>query len=233
MGCGQKAAGLDDPKGFSSFRNVWLFSQSLTFTPWNCSDFCRFCHTDCEAKVDFMVKMTKSQAFITLIEHLWRKKPVSPLLWCLWQSGLLARNLQQGMAHLKADLFKTHEHQKKNKKKTNTGSIWFVLFSVQGWNLKTKLVRDWQGWNQSYKYILKSCSAKKENQELKLVAIKNQNKVWLWKARGVCFGYTILVFQNVERPCVFHEEALQTAEVTQICWPTLVLTLEPWQGTQQ
>lgn len=36
--------------------------------------------------------------------------------------------------------------------------------------------------------------------------------------------YTILVLQNVKRPCIFHEEALQTAEViTQICWPAFVL----------
>lgn len=45
------------------------------------------------------------------MEHLWEEAPFL-LPWCLRVTFELEMDLQQGVAHLKADLFKTHEHQK-------------------------------------------------------------------------------------------------------------------------
>lgn len=90
VGCGQKATDLDDPEGLSSFQNVLLFSQSLTFPSWNLTGFCRFCPYRLLSKSrDFRVKTTKSQASVTPIEHLWEEAhfPSALVTQTVWPSS--------------------------------------------------------------------------------------------------------------------------------------------------
>lgn len=90
VGCGQKATDLHDPEGLSSFRNVRLFSQSLTFPLMEPAWFLQVLpHTLLSRSRDFRVKTTKSQASVTPVEHLWEDAhfPSALVTQTVWPSS--------------------------------------------------------------------------------------------------------------------------------------------------
>lgn len=107
------------------------------------------------------------------------------------------------MAHLKADLFKTHEHQK------NTGSIWFespLLCKTGTWKL------NWSGTDRvetkaTHIYWILA-QWKKKNQGWRLVGEKETKQGVDTKSRGVYFGCNIFALQNVMKLHAFHERQL-------------------------